>query len=85
MDVSMAGECVTSNITEELKMVEYVHFVISHLTKKEMVALHQIHRCQCIPSDQAARSTSRDDQSLQQSTLLFDLYKISFLSWHLRF
>ena len=28
MDVSMAGVCVTSNITEELKMVEYVRFVI---------------------------------------------------------
>ena len=59
VDVSMAGEFVTSNNTEELNMVEYDRFVISHLTKKEMVVLHQIHRCQCIPSDQAMVDFSR--------------------------
>ena len=53
MDVSTAGVCVTSNITEELNMVEYVRFVIIHLTQIETVVLHEIHRSQCIHSGQA--------------------------------
>ena len=52
VDVSMAGECVTSKITEELNVVEYVRFVISHLTQIETGVPHQIHRCQCIPLGQ---------------------------------
>ena len=48
VDVSMARVCVTSNITEELNMVEYVRFLISHLKQTETGVPHQIHRCQCI-------------------------------------